>query len=90
MHRAVFVDRDGVICRNRDDHVKSWSEFVFLPGALQAMARLAESDLRIVIISNQSIINRRMAPIEAVEDVHARMVEAIELAGGRVDRISIH
>jgi D-glycero-D-manno-heptose 1,7-bisphosphate phosphatase len=87
MHRAVFVDRDGVICRNRDDHVKSWSEFVFLPGALQAMARLAESDLRIVIISNQSIINRRMAPIEAVEDVHARMVEAIELAGGRVDRV---
>ena len=37
MHRAVFVDRDGVICRNRSDHVKRWEEFVFLPGALEAL-----------------------------------------------------
>ena len=29
--RAVFVDRDGVICRNRDDHVKSWEELPFSP-----------------------------------------------------------
>ena len=39
--RAVFVDRDGVICRNRDDYVKSWEEFVFLPGVLSGLARLA-------------------------------------------------
>jgi histidinol-phosphate phosphatase family protein len=87
MHRAVFVDRDGVICRNRDDHVKNWSEFEFLPGALRAMARLSDSILRIVIITNQAIINRRMASTEIVEDIHARMVESIEMAGGRVDRV---
>jgi D-glycero-D-manno-heptose 1,7-bisphosphate phosphatase len=87
MHRAVFVDRDGVICRNRDDHVKSWSEFEFLPGALRAMARLSESGLRIVIITNQAVINRRMVSIEVVEDIHARMLHDIELAGGHVDRV---
>jgi D-glycero-D-manno-heptose 1,7-bisphosphate phosphatase len=87
MHRAVFVDRDGVICRNRDDHVKNWSEFEFLPGALRAISRLSESGLRIVIITNQAIINRRMASIEVVEHIHARMVQNIELAGGHVDRV---
>jgi len=87
MHRAVFVDRDGVICRNRNDHVKRWEEFVFLPGVLEAMARLARLDLYIVVITNQAIINRRMAPVEAVEDIHARMVRDIEAAGGRVDRV---
>ncbi|HYW87487.1 MAG TPA: histidinol phosphate phosphatase, partial [Chloroflexota bacterium] len=33
---AVFLDRDGVINENRDDHVKSWREFRFLPGAPEA------------------------------------------------------
>ncbi len=87
MHRAVFVDRDGVICRNRRDHVKSWDEFVFLPGALDALARLSQSDLRIVIITNQAAINRRLVPAEVVEDINARMVRAIGAAGGRVDRV---
>lgn len=87
MCRAVFVDRDGVICRNRTDHVKSWQEFVFLPGAVEAMVRLARTDLRIIIITNQAVINRGIIPAEVVEDINARMVRAIEEAGGRVDDV---
>jgi len=87
MHRAVFVDRDGVICRNRRDHVKSWEEFVFLPGALDALRRLAQLDLYIVIITNQAIVNRRIVPRATVEDIHRRMVKAIEEGGGHVDQV---
>ncbi len=87
MRRAVFIDRDGVICRNRNDHVKSWDEFVFLPGALEALAWLARLDLYIIVITNQAIINRHIVPVEVVEDVHARMVRAVEAAGGRIDRV---
>jgi histidinol-phosphate phosphatase family protein len=87
MLRAVFIDRDGVICCNRDDYVKSWEEFVFLPGALEALTRLAYLDLYVIVVTNQSIISRHMAPVEAVEDIHARMVRAIEAVGGRVDRV---
>ena len=87
MRRAVFIDRDGVLCRNRDDYVKSWEEFVFLPGALKAMAQQARLDLYIIITTNQSIINRHLVSVEAVEDIHARMVRAMESAGGRVDRV---
>ncbi len=87
MRRAIFIDRDGVICRNRNDHVKDWEEFVFLPGVLEAMSRLAELDLSIVVITNQAAINRGIVSVEAVEDIHSRMVQAIEAAGGRVDRV---
>jgi D-glycero-D-manno-heptose 1,7-bisphosphate phosphatase len=87
MRRAVFIDRDGVICRNRNDHVKSWKEFIFLPGVLEAMARLARLDLYVVVITNQAAINRGIVPVEVVEDIHAHMVRAIEAAGGRVDRV---
>ncbi|OQY23386.1 MAG: D-glycero-beta-D-manno-heptose-1,7-bisphosphate 7-phosphatase [Chloroflexi bacterium] len=85
--RAVFIDRDGVICRNRDDYVKSWEEFVFLPGALEALAQLARTDLYIVIVTNQSPINRGIVSAETVEEINSRMVLAIEAAGGRVDRV---
>jgi len=87
VRRAVFIDRDGVICRNRNDHVKSWEEFVFLPGALEALARLASSDLYVIVITNQAVINRHMVPVEVLQDIHARMTRAIEAAGGRVDRV---
>ncbi len=87
MQRAVFIDRDGVICRNRRDHVKSWEEFVFLPGALNALARLGRSDFRIIVITNQAIINRGIVSVDVVEDIHCRMMQAIEAAGGRVDRV---
>jgi D-glycero-D-manno-heptose 1,7-bisphosphate phosphatase len=87
MHRAVFIDRDGVICHNRHDHVKNWEEFAFLPGALEALVGLASSDLYIVIITNQAIINRHIVSAEVVEGIHVRMVQAIEAAGGRVDRV---
>jgi D-glycero-D-manno-heptose 1,7-bisphosphate phosphatase len=87
MRRAVFVDRDGVICRNRKDHVKSWEEFVFLPGAVEAMVGLTRLDLPIVVITNQAVINRGIVPEEVVEDINHRMALAIEAAGGRVDKV---
>ncbi len=87
MHRAVFLDRDGVICKNRDDYVKRWAEFAFLPGVLAAMARLARSGLKVVIITNQSAINRGLTSERQVAEIHSRMVRQIAAAGGRVDLI---
>lgn len=85
--KAVFIDRDGVICRNRDDHVKSWTEFEFQPGARESLSRLAQLDVLIIVITNQAIINRGMVPVQTVEHIHRQMVEEIEKAGGRVDRV---
>jgi D-glycero-D-manno-heptose 1,7-bisphosphate phosphatase len=87
VNQAVFIDRDGVICRNREDHVKRWEEFVFLPGALAALARLAACDLLLVVVTNQAAINREIVSSDVVEEIHRRMVAAIEAHGGRIDRV---
>jgi len=89
MLRAVFIDRDGVICHNRADYVKNWEEFTFLPGVLTALARLAASDLVVVVVTNQSAINRGQVAGAVVDDIHRRMVAAVEAAGGRVDAVYI-
>ena len=81
---AIFIDRDGVINENRVDHVKSWAEFSFLPGSLEAMCRLAGLGLPVVVISNQSAIGRGLVRAETVAEINARMVAEVRQAGGRV------
>lgn len=87
MPRAIFLDRDGVICENRTDHVKSWSEFQFIPGAKESLVALSRLGMPIVVITNQAAINRGMTTAIAVEDIHRRMVAEIEAFGGRIDRV---
>ncbi len=85
--KAVFLDRDGVINRDRRDYVRSWEEFEFLPGALDAFRLLATGPHRIIVVSNQSAIGRGLVSREAVDEIHARMIEAVRTGGGRIDAV---
>jgi D-glycero-D-manno-heptose 1,7-bisphosphate phosphatase len=85
--RAIFLDRDGVICENRSDHVKTWDEFQFLPRVIDSLAALSRLDLPVIVVSNQAAINRGFVSANTVEDIHRRMVAEIEAGGGRIDRV---
>jgi D-glycero-D-manno-heptose 1,7-bisphosphate phosphatase len=82
--KAVFLDRDGVINENRADHVKRWSEFRFLPGACEAIARLSRAGVQVFVITNQAIVNRGMVMRADVDALNERMVEEIQRRGGRI------
>ncbi len=56
--RLVLIDRDGVVNDDGGDFVRSASEFVPIPGSLEAIARLNEAGLHVAIVSNQSGIAR--------------------------------
>lgn len=85
--RAVFLDRDGVINHNRPDHVKDWSEFQFLPGALTALRLLTHAGFRIFIVTNQAAVGRGLMPVEALEQIHARLRAIASYHGARIDDI---
>lgn len=85
--RAIFLDRDGVINVNRSDHVKSWDEFMFLPNALIALQKLAASDFRVIVTTNQAAIARGLVAEETVRAIHAQMLAQVERAGGRIDAV---
>jgi D-glycero-D-manno-heptose 1,7-bisphosphate phosphatase len=83
--RGVFLDRDGVIIENREDHVKSWPEVQFLEGAIGALRRLAQSPLAIVIVSNQGVVGRGLLELDVARQLQERIVAEIEARGGRID-----
>jgi D-glycero-D-manno-heptose 1,7-bisphosphate phosphatase len=84
---AIFLDRDGVINENRADHVKSWDEFEFIPGALDSVRRLTETGLPIFVVTNQAAVNRGLMSVDTLNDIHHRMKETIAQAGGLVTRV---
>lgn len=84
---AIFLDRDGVLNENRDDHVKCWSEFKFLSGSLAALSILAKLPYPIITVTNQAIINRGIVSANTVEDIHQRMLDEVTRTSGRIDGI---
>ncbi|MCP4747661.1 MAG: D-glycero-beta-D-manno-heptose 1,7-bisphosphate 7-phosphatase [Desulfobacteraceae bacterium] len=86
-HKAVFLDRDGVINKDSDDYIKNWEEFEFLPGSLEALNHLARAKCKVIVITNQSIVNRALAPLEQLQRIHRKMRETIERTGGYIEDI---
>jgi D-glycero-D-manno-heptose 1,7-bisphosphate phosphatase len=87
MQRAVFIDRDGVIIENRDDYVLSWSEVRFIPGALEALAKLGRSSLAVVLVTNQSAVGRGLISLQEAQEINRRVVAEIRAHGGRMDAV---
>jgi D-glycero-D-manno-heptose 1,7-bisphosphate phosphatase len=86
--RAVFIDRDGVINENRPDHVKNWTEFRFIAGAREALARLSEAGVRVFVVSNQAIVNRGLVSSAEVDAINQGMVTEVDRSGGRIEAIA--
>lgn len=87
LKKVVFLDRDGVINADSPDYIKSWEEFRFLPGSLQALAALTHAGYHLIVITNQSMIGRGMVPLPVLEEMHRRMCQAVEQAGGVIHDI---
>lgn len=85
--KTVFLDRDGVICENRADHVKNWSEFRFLPGAIEGIVALTAAGCRIVVVTNQAVVRRGQVSAMEVEAIHTQMTQQVAAAGGRIDLV---
>src|SRR5205085_10936462 len=82
---AVFVDRDGVVVENRPSYVRSWEDVRFLPGAFEALRRLAAARLTTVLVTNQSAVGRGLVSLQRARDINERIVDAIRAEGGLVE-----
>ena len=80
MKRAVFLDRDGVINLDRA-YVHRWEDFEFVPGALDAAARLAAAGWTLVVVTNQSGIARGYYTEDDYQALTRQMVDAFAARG---------
>ncbi|MFH1860263.1 MAG: D-glycero-beta-D-manno-heptose 1,7-bisphosphate 7-phosphatase [bacterium] len=86
--RVVFLDRDGVINKKLEgDYVKSYDEFIFLPGAIDAIKKIKQKGLLVIIITNQSGIGRGIMSAEDLSMVHEQMLAELKKDGVLIDAI---
>ncbi|PXW99505.1 D-alpha,beta-D-heptose 1,7-bisphosphate phosphatase [Sphaerotilus hippei] len=85
--KLVILDRDGTINEDRDDYVKSPEEWVPMPGALEAIARLHQAGWHVVVATNQSGLGRGLFDMSALNAMHLKMNERLATLGGRIDAV---
>ena len=85
--KLIILDRDGTINEDRDDFVKSPDEWVPIPGALEAIARLNHAGWHTVIATNQSGLGRGTFDMSTLNAMHVKMNQMLAKHGGRIDAV---
>jgi D-glycero-D-manno-heptose 1,7-bisphosphate phosphatase len=85
MQSAIFLDRDGVIIRNRHTYIRSLGQISFYRSSLSALAKLSRLPTRLIIVTNQSAIGRGLLSPEDAERINRFIMDKIESCGGRID-----
>lgn len=84
--KAVFLDRDGTI--NREVNVlRDVRQLRLLPGAAQAIKKLNQLRLSVVVITNQPVIARGWLTEREVEHIHGVLIQRLAKRGAQIDAI---
>ncbi|MDW8308079.1 MAG: HAD family hydrolase [Verrucomicrobiales bacterium] len=88
MHRAVFLDRDGVLIEERN-YLHRVEDVAFIPGAMRALKRLQDAGFLLFIVTNQSGVGRGYFTLADVEKVHAHITAECARHGVRFQKIYV-
>ena len=85
--KLIILDRDGVINEDSDDYIKSPDEWIPIAGSLEAIGKLSQNGFKVIIITNQSGIGRKIFSIEMLNAIHKKMSINLAQYGGVIDGI---
>lgn len=82
--KLLILDRDGVINQDSDAYIKSLDEWIPIPSAITAIARLSKAGWTVAVATNQSGIARGYYDRATLESMHQRLRELVEEQGGEL------
>jgi D-glycero-D-manno-heptose 1,7-bisphosphate phosphatase len=90
--RYLFIDRDGVVNKDpggwtKTNYVTEWKDFHFVPGTLEALKKLKEKGIKVIVASNQGGVNKGLYLREQLDKVNESMLKEIEKNGGDVEEV---
>ena len=87
MDKIVFLDRDGVINQAPLPHqyVLQWEDFHLLPGVIEAIKRLNNSNYKVIVVSNQRCVALKQATYSQIEDIHKKVNQLLNNNGANID-----
>jgi D-glycero-D-manno-heptose 1,7-bisphosphate phosphatase len=87
--RYVFLDRDGVLNRKMPEgaYATDWTQFQWLAGADEAIARMNRAGLTVSLGTNQRGIALGLYTHAQLEHIHANLQRHLARHGARLDAI---
>jgi len=85
--KSIFVDRDGVLNRKpvTSRYVRNWSEFQWMPGAIEAVALLKKAGYQVILITNQAGIGLGQMTEQDLFKIFDLMQLDLGKQGGQLD-----
>ncbi len=89
--RTVFLDRDGVLNEKMPEgqYVTRWAEFHVLAGVPDAVRRLNDAGMRVIVVSNQRGIARGLYTLADVEAIQSAFQHQLNAHGAHIDAFFI-
>jgi len=86
---TVILDRDGVLNHKpeRAQYVRSWDDWHWCDGSLEALRLLKQAGYRVIIASNQAGVARGAMPEDNLTAIHQRMKQEADEYGGEIAAI---
>ncbi|WP_353234925.1 D-glycero-beta-D-manno-heptose 1,7-bisphosphate 7-phosphatase [Diaphorobacter ruginosibacter] len=85
--KIAILDRDGTLNAIGDEYITTPDEWMPIPGALEAVARLSRAGWHVVVATNQPGLGRGVIDVHALNAIHARMLKMLAALGGRIDAV---
>jgi len=85
--KLIILDRDGVINQDSDEYIKSPSEWIPIPGSLEAIGKLTKNGYTIAVVTNQSGLARKLFDEATLLTIHETMRTMTMKHGGKIDKI---
>jgi D-glycero-D-manno-heptose 1,7-bisphosphate phosphatase len=76
--KALFLDRDGIICKALGRYLLSWDEFELSPGIGELITAAKEKGYKIIIVTNQPQISKGLLAEDALASIHKKMQTSLE------------
>ena len=84
-NKAIFLDRDGVINKERSTYVKTISELEIFSGVANSVKKLKDAGFLVVVVTNQSAVNRCLTNHDNINDIHLYLQEYFRKNGTFID-----
>src|SRR6185312_15353773 len=84
--RAVFLDRDGVLVKERD-YLSRPDQLLVLPGVTAAMKSLRAAGFKLVVVTNQSGVARGYFTLTMLAPIHRELKRRLAKSGAKWDAL---
>ena len=73
MQKAIFLDRDGILIRERGDYNYKEDHIEIVEGIAEALQELKKRGYIFIVVTNQSGISKRLYTHQRVKQIHGNL-----------------